>query len=64
MVSQGSESLALGLAKTAATQLDEFVRSRTLAFWAKPVHEGVSPFDGVLKCFGHHKVGLNSVRRA
>ncbi|MEK6337740.1 MAG: hypothetical protein AABM67_22705, partial [Acidobacteriota bacterium] len=28
MVSQDSQSLALGLAKTAASQLDEFVRSR------------------------------------
>ena len=26
MVSQGSQNLALGLAKTAASQLDEFVR--------------------------------------
>ena len=30
------KSLALGLAKTAASQLDEFVRSRALDFWAKP----------------------------
>jgi hypothetical protein len=28
MVSQGSQSLALGLAKTAATQLDDFVLAR------------------------------------
>jgi hypothetical protein len=27
LVSQGSQSLALGLAKTAASQLEEFVRS-------------------------------------
>jgi|GEM_PF-4405484 len=33
MVSQGSQNLALGLAKTAASQLDEFVRG--LAFGAK-----------------------------
>ena len=32
MVSQGSQSLALGLAMTAASQLDEFVRSRAPAF--------------------------------
>jgi hypothetical protein len=31
-VSQGSQSLALGLSTTAASQLDEFVRSRALAF--------------------------------
>jgi len=36
LVSQGSQGLALGLAKTATSQLDEFVRSRALAFWAKP----------------------------
>ena len=36
MVSQGSQSLTLGLAKTAAAQLDEFVRSPRL-FWAKPL---------------------------
>ena len=34
MGSQGSQNLALGLAKTAASQLDEFIRG--LAFWAKP----------------------------
>jgi hypothetical protein len=36
LVSQGSQSLALGLAKAAASQFNEFVRSRALAFWAKP----------------------------
>ncbi len=50
MVSQGSQSLALGLAKTAASQLDEFVRSRALAFWAKPgtanPTPNPSPFTG------------------
>jgi len=34
LVSQGSQNLTLGLARTAATQLDEFVRSP--GFWANP----------------------------
>ncbi len=35
MVSQGSQNLALGLAKTAASQLDEFVRSQPWLFGKK-----------------------------
>src|SRR6185295_6127640 len=37
LVTQGSQNLALGLTTAAASQLDEFVRSRPLAFWAKPL---------------------------
>jgi hypothetical protein len=32
MVSQGSQSLALGLTKTAASQLDEFARSQQVCY--------------------------------
>ena len=39
MVSQGSQNLALGLATTAASQLDEFVRSR-LGFLGKARSSG------------------------
>ena len=36
LVSQDSQSLALGLAKTAASQLDESACSQPWRFWAKP----------------------------
>jgi len=32
----GLAELAMGLAETAASQLNEFVRWRVFAFWAKP----------------------------
>jgi hypothetical protein len=35
MVSQGSQRLALGLTKTAASQLDEFVKLAALGFLGK-----------------------------
>jgi len=36
MVPQGSQKLALGLTTTAASQLDDFVRSLPWLYWAKP----------------------------
>jgi len=38
---QDSQSLALGLAKTAASQLDEFVRSRAFAFGQRPYSQSL-----------------------
>jgi hypothetical protein len=47
MVSQGSQNLALGLAKTAASQLDEFVRG--LGFLGKVIRksqDSATPWRG------------------
>jgi len=54
MVSQGSQSLALGLAKTAASQLDEFVR-------AHPFFLGKAE---CFCCYRHRLVRSNAQRTA